>query len=80
MEDKTESLMLGTTKGEIYEALAADMLYKCGYNKLFFYKHEKSTSEVEFVIQKEDNIVPIEIKAGKNKQTRCVMYWKRMKS
>lgn len=65
MEDKTESLMLGTAKGGIYEALAADMLYKRGYNKLFFYKHEKSTSEVEFVIQKEDNIVPIEIKAGK---------------
>lgn len=65
MEDKSDSLMFGTAKGGIYEALAADMLYKRGYDKLYFYKHEKSSSEVEFVIQKNDEIIPIEIKAGK---------------
>ena len=65
IENRSNSLILGTAKGGIYEALAADMLYKRGYEKLFFYKHEKSTSEVEFVIQKADKIIPIEIKAGR---------------
>ena len=65
IENRSNSLILCTAKGGIYEALAADMLYKRGYEKLFFYKHEKSTSEVEFVIQKADKIIPIEIKAGR---------------
>lgn len=65
IEDKASNLILGTAKGGLYEALAADMLYKRGYEKLFFYKHEKNTSEIEFVIQKGDRIIPIEIKAGR---------------
>ena len=72
IEDKTiekpsSGLILGTAKGGLYEALAADMLYKSGYSKLFFYKNEKNTSEIEFVIQKGDKIIPIEIKAGREK-------------
>ena len=72
IEDKTiekpsPGLILGTAKGGLYEALAADMLYKSGYSKLFFYKNEKNTSEIEFVIQKGDKIIPIEIKAGREK-------------
>lgn len=59
------NLVLGTAKGGIYEALAADMLYKRGYRKLFFYKHEKNTSEIEFVFMKDGEIIPLEIKAGK---------------
>lgn len=65
IEEKPAGLVLGTAKGALYEALAAEMLYKRGYEKLFFYKHEKSTSEVEFVITKEDELIPIEIKAGR---------------
>ena len=65
IEDKSSNLILGTAKGGLYEALAADMLYKRGYEKIFFYKHEKNTSEIEFVIQKADKIIPVEIKAGR---------------
>ncbi|MCR5196687.1 MAG: AAA family ATPase [Pseudobutyrivibrio sp.] len=65
IEEKPAGLVLGTAKGALYEALAAEMLYKRGYDKLFFYKHEKSTSEVEFVITKGDELLPIEIKAGR---------------
>ncbi len=65
IEEKASGLILGTAKGALYEALAADMLHKRGYNKLFFFKHEKNTSEIEFVVMKEDEIIPIEIKAGR---------------
>lgn len=65
IEEKANGLILGTAKGALYEALAADMLHKRGYDKLYFYKHEKNTSEIEFVIMKSDEIIPIEIKAGR---------------
>ena len=58
---------MGTVKGSLYEALAADMLYKRGHEKLYFYKDVKSSSEVEFLIVNEDGLIPIEIKAGKKK-------------
>lgn len=63
--DAPLSLILGTAKGGLYEALAADMLYKRGYHDLFFYKHEKNTSEIEFIFMRNGKITPIEIKAGK---------------
>ena len=75
IEERANGLILGTAKGALYEALAADMLHKRGYEKLFFYKHEKNTSEIEFVIMKDDEIIPIEIKAGKKKLT---ITWKKI--
>lgn len=65
LEKESPGLLLGTAKGGLYEALAADMLYKNGYRNLYFYKHEKNTSEIEFVMEKDGDIVPIEIKAGR---------------
>ncbi len=53
-------------KGGIYENVISEMLIKRGY-KLFYYKNSDSTTEIEFVIEKEDEgIVPIEVKAGNN--------------
>ena len=65
IEDSPGGLILGTAKGALYEALTADMLYKRGFEKLYFYKHEKNTSEIEFIIMDKDEILPIEIKAGR---------------
>lgn len=67
IESPSSSLLLRTAKGGMYEALAADILYKNGHSKICFYKHEKNTSEIEFIIQKENDIIPIEIKAGREK-------------
>ncbi len=67
LEENANGLVMGTVKGSLYEALAADILYKRGYKKLFFYKDSKSTSEVEFLIVNEDGLIPIEIKAGRKK-------------
>lgn len=56
---------LGTYKGALYENIVADMLHKQGYN-LFFYRNEKSTIEIDFIVRDTDSLVPIEVKAGSN--------------
>ena len=67
IEHAAVNLSIGTAKGGMYEALAADMLVKRGYKDLVFLKDEKSTREIEFFITNEDGIIPVEIKAGRNK-------------
>jgi len=61
-----ENTLLGNTKGGIYECSIADILIKKGY-KLFFYKNETTKKEIDFLIQKEGNIIPIEVKGGNTK-------------
>ena len=67
MEEKAAHLSVGSAKGGLYEALAADLLRKRGYRELYFLKDQKSTREIEFFITNNDGIIPIEIKAGRNK-------------
>ena len=67
MEGKPLNLSIGSAKGGLYEALAADLLRKRGYRDLYFLKDQKSTREIEFFITNEDGIIPVEIKAGRNK-------------
>ena len=49
----------------IYENVVAEMLVKSGY-KLFFYRNEKSTVEMDFFVRDADSVVPIEVKATNN--------------
>ena len=58
-----ENTLSGNTKGGIYECAVADALYKNGYS-LFFYKNETTKRELDFIIQKEGRVVPIEVKSG----------------
>lgn len=59
----TDSLK-GSAKGGIYENLIADFLVKKGY-PLYYFKRDDSSSEVEFLIEKECSVVPIEVKSKK---------------
>ena len=52
----------GSAKGGIYENFAAETLIKSGYS-LHYYKPDDN-SELEFVIEKDGEVVPIEVKAG----------------
>lgn len=52
----------GNAKGGIYENVIAECLIKKGYS-LYYYKPD-DTHEVEFVIEKNAEVVPIEVKAG----------------
>ena len=53
----------GNAKGGIYENLVACELIKKGY-KLNYYKKQDSTLEIEFVIEKNGEVIPIEVKSG----------------
>lgn len=54
----------GPAKGGIYESLIADILAKRG-EELYYYKKEDSTLEIEFILERECKLVPVEVKARK---------------
>lgn len=54
----------GPAKGGIYESLIADMLAKRG-EELYYYKKEDSTLEIEFLLERNCRLVPVEVKAKK---------------
>ena len=52
----------GNAKGGIYENIISELLIKNGYS-LYYYKPDDN-HELEFLIEKNQEIVPIEVKAG----------------
>ena len=62
-----ENTGLGTVKGGLYEALIADMLVKRGYKNLYFRKNQTATFELEFLLEKAEGVVPLEVKAGRSR-------------
>lgn len=55
--------MLGNAKGGIFENVIAELLVKKGY-KLHYYKSSSNSQELEFLIETEDGVIPIEVKSG----------------
>lgn len=53
----------GNAKGGIYENIISESLLKRGY-KLYYYKTQNSSMEIKFVIEKNGEVIPIEVKAG----------------
>lgn len=54
----------GFAKGGIYENFVAEILTKNGYH-LHYFKQNDSI-EIEFIIEKDGEVIPIEVKAGNN--------------
>lgn len=54
----------GPAKGGIYASLVADILAKRG-EELYYYKKEDSTLEIEFILERDCKLVPVEVKARK---------------
>jgi len=52
----------GNAKGGIYENIIAECLIKLGY-KLYYYKPDDS-HELEFLLEKNGEVIPVEVKAG----------------
>lgn len=61
-KDLRENKNFNIYKGALYENIVASMLRKLGFD-LFFYKNRKGTIEMDFIIRKKDNIIPVEVKA-----------------
>ena len=60
----------GPAKGGIYESLVADILAKRG-EELYYYKKEDSTLEIEFILERDCKLVPVEVK-GRKGSTRSL--------
>ena len=63
-----DNKLSGNTKGGLYECAIADILYKKGFI-LYFYKNETTRKEVDFIIQKDGTVIPIEVKSGNTRAT-----------
>lgn len=61
-EDLRNNKNFNTYKGAIYENIMAETLIKQG-QELFFYKNEKSTMELDFLVRDANSLVPVEMKA-----------------
>ena len=61
-----ENTLEGNIKGGVYECAVADSLHKSGY-QLYFYKNETSRRELDFIVQKDGNVVPIEVKSSNSR-------------
>ncbi|MCD8216861.1 MAG: ATP-binding protein [Clostridiales bacterium] len=73
-----ENTLAGNSKGGIYECAIADALYKKGY-PLYFYKNESTKKEIDVIIQKDGNVLPIEVKSGNTRASSLKSLMKRHK-
>lgn len=68
----------GNAKGGIYENVVSELLIKSGH-KLHYIKSDNTTMEIEFLIERNGEVLPIEVKAG-NEATaslnRYIEKWK----
>ena len=55
-------ILKGPAKGGIYENLIFDMLTKRGYT-LYYIKKDGNTQEIEFLIEQNCEVIPIEVKS-----------------
>lgn len=58
-----ENKLKGNAKGGIYENLVSEMLVKSGH-RLSYYKKQDSSMEIEFLVELDGEVVPVEVKAG----------------
>lgn len=66
--DVKKAILLNTISGSakrgIYENIISESLVKCGY-KLYYYRPDDN-HELEFLIERNGGVVPVEVKAGNN--------------
>lgn len=70
--------MKGNVKGGIYENVIAELLIKKGY-ELHFYSTVNNSQEIEFIVEKETEVIPIEVKAGNTSTLSLNNYIKNFK-
>lgn len=73
-EDLRANKNLGVYKGALYENMVGEALVKQGY-KLFYYKREDSTLEMDFFIRSAVSLIPVEVKAkdGRSKSLKTMI-------
>ena len=74
-----ENTLDGNTKDGIYECAVADILYKKGL-KIYFYKNETVKRKIDFIFQKEGQVIPVEVKSGNSRATSLTWLLKNKKN
>lgn len=59
-------------KGILAENYVANELSAMGIKPLYYYRNERSTVEIDFLLQTKDGIIPLEVKAGENPQSKSL--------
>lgn len=59
-----QNTLKGPAKGGIYENLVFDMLHKRGFD-LRYYKRPDNTQEIEFLLERDGGVVPVEVKSSR---------------
>jgi predicted AAA+ superfamily ATPase len=62
-------------KGSLSEQFAMQQLRLNSDRYIFYWSNEKSTSEVDFVIQEEGKIIPIEVKSSENVKAKSFKFF-----
>ena len=65
-EDLRANKNLGVYKGALYENFVAEAFVKQGLG-LYYYKKENATLEEDFFVRTKDELVPVEVKANRNR-------------
>ena len=73
-----ENTLIANTKGGLYECAIADALHKKGY-PLYFYKNDTIKKELDFIIQMDGRVVPVEVKSGNNRASSLSSIMKKEK-
>ena len=68
-----ENTLSGTTKGGIYECVIADILIKKNVD-IYYYKSTSKKREIDFLIQKEGEVLPIEVKSGRTRASSLNLF------
>ena len=59
-------------KGIMAENYVANQLMANGIEDLFYYKNNRSTVEIDFLLQTDDGIIPVEVKSAENTQSKSL--------
>jgi len=64
-KDILDNTLVGFAKGGLYENAVAEQLVSRGYTPYYYQKSPK-LGEIDFMIEHESGVVPVEVKAGRN--------------
>jgi len=64
-KDILDNTLVGFAKGGMYENAVAEQLVSRGYTPYYYQKSPK-LGEIDFMIEHESGVVPVEVKAGRN--------------
>lgn len=73
--DTKANILSGNTNinfGAIYENVSAQSLHTHGFKDLYYYNNKKN-GEIDFLIEKNGKVIPIEIKSGKDYQKHSAL-------